>query len=82
MPDSFFLKTGWIGGSVPGIEKWPFLYYMDIAKYLTDNSLSDCLLHRLNCEYRERKAFGYFSCDFVKKKFFFMVLVISATTVS
>ena len=69
-PDPFSLKSGWIGESIPGMKKWPSLYYMDTAKYLKDNSLSDCLLHRLNCEYKEGKAFRYFSYDFVKEIYF------------
>ena len=43
---------------------------MDIAKYLKDNSLSDCLLHRLNCD-KEGKTFRYFSGDFVKEIYFY-----------
>ena len=70
VPDPFSLKSGWIGESIPGMKKWPSLYYMDIAKYLKDNILSDCLLHRLNCEYKEGKAFRCFSCDFVKEIYF------------
>ena len=62
MPGSFSLKPGWI--------KWPSLCYMDIAKYHKENSLSDCLLLRLNCEYKEGKAFKYLSFDFVKEIYF------------
>ena len=29
-----------------------------------------CLLHRLNCEYKEGKTFRFFSCDFVKEIYF------------
>ena len=72
VPDPFSLKSGWIEESIPGMKKWPSLYYMNIAKFLKENSLSDCLLHGLNCEYKEGKAF----------KFTFMVLVIPAPTVS
>ena len=43
---------------------------MDIAKYHKENSLSDCLLLRLNCEYKKGKAFKNFSCDFVKEIYF------------
>ena len=60
-------KSSWKGESIPDLQNWPSLYYMDIDKYLKDNSLSDCLLHRLKCEYKEGKGFRYFSCDFVKK---------------
>ena len=42
--------------SIPGMKKWSPLYYMDIAKYLNDKSLSDCLFHRLNCEDKYGKA--------------------------
>ena len=70
VPDPFYLKSGWIGESIPGMKKWPSLYYMDTAKYLKNNTLSDCLLHRLNCEHTEEKVFRYFSCDFVKEIYF------------
>ena len=43
---------------------------MDIAENLKDNSLSHCFLLILNCEDKERKAFRYFSCDFVKEIYF------------
>ena len=43
---------------------------MDITKYLKDNSLSNCLLHRLNCEYKEEKGLIYVLCDFVKEIYF------------
>ena len=43
--DPFSLNSGWIGESIPSMKKWLSLYYMDIAKYLKDNSLSDFLLH-------------------------------------
>ena len=43
---------------------------MEIAKYLKNNNLSDCLLHRSNCEYKEGKTFRYVSYDFVKEIYF------------
>ena len=46
---------------------------MDIVKYLKDNSLSDCLLHRLSCEYKKEKAFRYSSCYLVKNIYFQVV---------
>ena len=70
MQDPFSLNPGWIGESVSDMGKWPSLYYMDIAKYLKDNSLSDCLLHRLNCD-KEGKTFRHFSGDFVKEIYFY-----------
>ena len=70
VPDPFSLEPGRIGELIPGMKKWPSLYDMGIAKYLRDNSWSDCLLHRSNCEYKEGKAFRYFSCDFVKEIYF------------
>ena len=27
VPDPFSLKSGWIGESIPGMKKWPSLYY-------------------------------------------------------
>ena len=43
---------------------------MDITRYLKDNSLSDCLLYRLNCEYKGGKSFRYFTCGFAKEIYF------------
>ena len=51
------------------ILKWPSLYYHDIAKYL--DHLTPDFLCKLDSEYKLGKAYRYFSCDYVRKIFYF-----------
>ena len=71
---SFLLKSGWIGESIPGMNAGKYVqnnsYHRHFLRSIKDNSLSDCLHHRLYCEYKEGKAFRYFSCDFIKEIYF------------
>ena len=69
LPHPFSLKSGWIGESI----------HASIHLYTTwtlPNTLKKiffqivCLLHRLNCEYKEGKDFRSFSYDFVKEIYF------------
>jgi hypothetical protein len=68
IPDPFSLEDGWIG-EASGISKWPSLYIMDIATFLNCNKPSD-VVHRVLNEYKEGKAYRYFSCEWVKEIYF------------
>ena len=52
-----------------GIFNWPSLYYYDIAKYL--DRLASTSISQLESEYKLRKAYRYFSCEFVREIFYF-----------
>lgn len=67
-PDPFSIKSGWIGETANGLSKWPSLYFHDIAEYLKSKS-SGNLMNRLVNEYKEGKAYRYYSCGWVKEIF-------------
>ena len=72
MPDPFSLEEDWLGETKDrdgGLSKWPSMYYLDIEKFLRQLNASDDLLRRLECDYKEGKAYRYFKCDFVKEIF-------------
>ena len=69
MPDPFSLKLGWIGESIhESIHLHTIWTLPNTLKKIVCQIV--CLLHRLNCEYKEGKAFRFFSCDFVKEIYF------------
>lgn len=71
LPDPFSLKTGWLAElKGTGLQKWPSVYFVNIERFLTKFNMSSELLHRLECEYKEGKAYRYFSCDWVKEVFY------------
>ena len=71
LPDPLTLKKKeWIGEESGGLQKWPPIYYHDIASYLNGINTPDDLLHRLNSDYKEGKSYRYFACDFVKEIFY------------
>lgn len=51
------------------MTKWPALYIMDISEYLNGKNHHD-LMKRLLNEYKEGKAFRYFSGEWVKEIFY------------
>ena len=64
IPDPLTLKSGWIG-EVKGTQNWPSIFYTDIANLLslTQPDFSKCL----ESEYKQGKAYRYFSCEFVRE---------------
>ena len=62
--DPLTLKSGWIG-EVKGIQNWLSIFYMDIA-YLLSLTQPD-FIKRLESEYKQGKAYRYFSCEFVRE---------------
>ena len=66
LPDPLGLRKGWVGEK-DGIQKWPSLYVTDISKYFNNVIDSVDLIHRLECEYKEGKAYRYFTDEFIKE---------------
>lgn len=58
------VKDGWVGEK-EGICTWPKLYIMDISRYYLEVISRSNLWQRLECEYKEGKAYCYFSNGFV-----------------
>ena len=61
------LKSGWIG-EIKGIQNWPSIFYMDIANLLSLTQPD--FIKRLESEYKQGKAYRYFSCEFVREVYF------------
>ena len=58
------LKSGWIG-ELKGIKNWPLIFYTDIANLL--NLTQPDFIKRLESEYKQGKAYRYFSCEFIRE---------------
>ena len=64
IPDPMDLKSGWLNEK-DGIFKWPMMYFSDISRFYKDVLGKDNLIHRLECEYKQGKAYRYFSNKFI-----------------
>ena len=64
IPDPLNLKSGWIG-EVKGIQNCPSIFYTDIANLLSLTQPD--FIKRLESEYKQGKAYRYFSCEFVRE---------------
>ena len=69
LPDPLSQKKGWISEG-EGIRKWPSLYLTGISRFFHNVISSEDLIHRLECEYKEGKAYRYFTDEFVKEVYF------------
>ena len=66
------LKTGWVGEN-EGLNLWPKLYFVDISRFYSDTLARDSLWQRLETEYKEGKAYRYFSSGFIGEVFINLV---------
>ena len=66
--DLFDVKSGWTGEKA-SLTKWPSVYIMDISEYLNRKNPQD-LMKRLLNEYKEGKAYRYFSGKWVKEIYY------------
>ena len=64
LPDPLTIKLGWCGEET-GMSFWPKLYFMDISRYFSSTLSRESLWQRLECEYKEGKAYRYYSNGFV-----------------
>ena len=62
------IKDDWVGEK-EGITSWPKLYIMDISRYYLEVISRDNLWQRLECEYKEGKAYRYYSNGYVGEVF-------------
>lgn len=65
IPDPFTLQDGWLGES-EGMRYWPPVNIWDIAKYLNMKCSTE-LINRLMNEYKEGKAYRYFTYGWVQE---------------
>ena len=68
LSDPLVVKEGWIGEK-EGMSLWPKLYFMDISRYFSQVVSRENLWQRLECEYKEGKAYRYYSNGFVGEVF-------------
>ena len=64
IPDPIDLKVGWIGEE-NSMEQRPRLYFSDISRYYRSVLGKTDLINRLECEYKQDKAYRYFSNKFI-----------------
>ena len=64
LSDPLTMKAGWVGEE-QGIKKWPSIYFMDISYYYKSVISKQDLWQRVECEYKEGKAFRYFTNGFL-----------------
>ena len=72
LPDPLSQKKG-KSREREGIRKWPSLYLTDISRLFQNVISSEDLIHRLECEYKEGKAYRYFTDEFVKDVYFHLI---------
>ena len=58
------LKSGWTG-EIKGIQNWPSVFCTNIANFLSLTQPD--FIKRLESEYKQGKAYQYFSCEFVRE---------------
>ncbi|XP_053389785.1 uncharacterized protein LOC128552753 isoform X2 [Mercenaria mercenaria] len=63
--DPISIKNGWLTEKL-GRPKWPSVYITDISDYLNTKN-PETLMKRLLNEYKEGKAYRYFSSEWVKE---------------
>ena len=61
-----FIQSGWINEKNE-MRKWPRLYFSEIRRFYSFDLGKDHLTHRLECEYKQGKAYRYFTNSFISK---------------
>ena len=69
LPDPPTLKAGWERENEDGLTKWPSVCFSDISDYLKTKTEVDLMTHLIN-EYKEGKAYHYFTVGWVKELFY------------
>ena len=69
IPDIFTIKTGWQKEDEEGLTEWPSVYFTDISDYLKTKTSSELMSHLIN-EYKEGKAYRYYTTGWVKEVFY------------
>ena len=72
IPDPIDLKIGWIGEE-NGMEQWSRLYFSDISRYYGSALGKNDLISRLECEYKQGKAYSYLTNISSLGKFYFIL---------
>ena len=72
IPDSIDLKVGWIREE-NGMEQWARLYFSDISQYYSSVLGKIDLINRLEYEYKQGKAYIYFTNKFIGEILFHYV---------
>ena len=67
--DPLDIKNGWFGEE-NGIRLWPQLYLTDITRFYGDVLDKKNIVQRIECEYKQGKAYRYFTDTFISEVFY------------
>ena len=68
LPDPMELKTGCLGEE-NGMKFWPHVYLTDITRFYRDVINKEDLNWKIECEFKQGKAYRYFTNNFVQEVF-------------
>ena len=69
LQDPLDIKSGWVGEE-DGIKLWPQLYSTDITRFYGDVLNKKNIVQRVECEYKQGKAYRYFTDNFISEVFY------------
>ena len=68
LEDPMSVKHGWLNEE-NGLRFWSKLYFVDISRYYSTTICRESLWQRLECEYKEGKAYRYYANGFIGEVF-------------
>ena len=69
LEDLIDIKNGWFGEE-NGIKLWPQLYLTDITRFYGNVLGKKSIVQRTECEYKQRKAYIYFTQNFISEVYY------------
>ena len=69
LQDPLDIKNGWVGEE-NDIKLWPQLYLTDITRFYGDVLDKKNIVQRIECEYKQGKAYRYFTDSFISEVFY------------
>ena len=72
LQDPLDIKNGWVGEE-NGIKLWPQLHLTDITRFYGDVLDKKNIVQRTECEYKQGKAYRYFTGNFISEIFYYNI---------
>ena len=69
LKDPLDIKNGWFGEENV-IKLWPKLYFTDITRFYVDVLDKKSIVQRIECEYKQGKAYRYFTDNFISEVYY------------
>ena len=66
LEDPLDIKSGWVGEENV-MKLWPKLYLTDITRFYGDALDKKSIVQRIECEYKQRKAYRYLTDNFISE---------------